>query len=215
LRDLRKQCALAEAGVAPSASQAPATNQSATTQAEIVLWKSIENSTNADDFKAYLTQYPNGAFAVLAKSRIDRIEKQQAAAAQAEEQKREEATKAAEHQKFHIPVAHVHPGKECFGYFDISADGAVYSGTTKQGSAEHVQINKSDVKEIKIDCATCADIVFVLKNGNKHSFSQTTDYAVANHKGVSDYGLLRTMPDRIVEKWGWQLSPDKKKLTPP
>jgi uncharacterized caspase-like protein len=34
-------------------------------------WDSIKNSTNADDFKAYLTKYPNGQFADLAKNRIN------------------------------------------------------------------------------------------------------------------------------------------------
>lgn len=40
------------------------------TQAEIVLWKSIENSTNSGDFKAYLEQYPQGTFVALAKIRL-------------------------------------------------------------------------------------------------------------------------------------------------
>jgi hypothetical protein len=32
-------------------------------------WESIKNSTNPDDFKAYLDKYPDGQFAALAKSR--------------------------------------------------------------------------------------------------------------------------------------------------
>jgi hypothetical protein len=72
LRDLRRQCLLAESGVSPAAKQsAPAT----TTQAEIVLWKSIENSTNPDDFRAYLAKYPGGAFAPLAQTRLDNMSK--------------------------------------------------------------------------------------------------------------------------------------------
>jgi len=37
---------------------------------EYSYWETIKNSTNADDFKAYLEKYPNGQFASLAKNRI-------------------------------------------------------------------------------------------------------------------------------------------------
>jgi len=37
---------------------------------ELSYWETIKNSTNADDFKAYLDRYPNGQFAALAKNRI-------------------------------------------------------------------------------------------------------------------------------------------------
>jgi hypothetical protein len=43
------------------------------TQAEIVLWKSIENSTKATDFSGYLAAYPNGTFASVAKTRLDTL----------------------------------------------------------------------------------------------------------------------------------------------
>ena len=38
---------------------------------ELSFWETIKNSGNADDFKAYLQQYPNGRFAALARIRID------------------------------------------------------------------------------------------------------------------------------------------------
>lgn len=78
LRDLRKQCLLAESGVSPSpaATPAPATAPASITQAEIVLWKSIENSTNPADFQSYLDQYPVGAFTVLAKRHLEEIQAQ-------------------------------------------------------------------------------------------------------------------------------------------
>jgi hypothetical protein len=41
---------------------------------ELSYWETIKNSTNADDFKAYLEKYPNGQFASLAKNRIAAIE---------------------------------------------------------------------------------------------------------------------------------------------
>jgi tetratricopeptide (TPR) repeat protein len=65
LRDLRRQCLLAETG-SPGVASTPSPAAS-TTQAEIVLWKSIENSANPVDFQAYLDQYPTGAFAGLAR----------------------------------------------------------------------------------------------------------------------------------------------------
>ena len=37
---------------------------------EVVFWESIKNSSNPEDFKAYLTQYPKGTFAALAQGRI-------------------------------------------------------------------------------------------------------------------------------------------------
>ena len=36
---------------------------------ELVFWESIKNSTNPEDYKAYLAQYPKGTFAALAKGR--------------------------------------------------------------------------------------------------------------------------------------------------
>jgi tetratricopeptide (TPR) repeat protein len=67
LRDLRRQCLLAESGI-PSVAKSSASDT--TRQTEIVTWKSIENSHNAADFQSYLDQYPNGAFAVLARSHL-------------------------------------------------------------------------------------------------------------------------------------------------
>jgi tol-pal system protein YbgF len=68
LRELRRQCLLAESR-SPAAANAvaPATT---TSQAEIVLWKTIENSTNPADFQSYLGEYPQGAFAVLAQRHL-------------------------------------------------------------------------------------------------------------------------------------------------
>ena len=54
---------------------APATSP---TQAEIVLWKSIEKSDNPDDFRAYLRAYPTGAFVPLAQSRLAPFERKAA-----------------------------------------------------------------------------------------------------------------------------------------
>ena len=37
---------------------------------EVVFWQSIQNSTNAVEFEAYLEQFPNGVFLVLAQARL-------------------------------------------------------------------------------------------------------------------------------------------------
>ena len=96
IRDLRKQCALAEAGAAAPVPAPPTTSQPTAaqaapnpTQAEIVLWKSIENSRSQSDFEGYLKQYPRGTFSTLAQERLDQLQtedkrrqEQQAAEAQ-------------------------------------------------------------------------------------------------------------------------------------
>ena len=40
---------------------------------EMVFWQSVVNSTNPADFEAYLTQFPNGAFRVLAQNRLSAL----------------------------------------------------------------------------------------------------------------------------------------------
>jgi tetratricopeptide (TPR) repeat protein len=75
LRDLRRQCLLAESG-SPAVANTPAP-ATATSQAEIVLWKSIENSANLADFRSYLDQFPQGAFAVLARRHLTEVEEQE------------------------------------------------------------------------------------------------------------------------------------------
>ena len=42
----------------------------ATETVEVVFWQSIANSTNPADFEAYLGQFPNGVFRVLAQNRL-------------------------------------------------------------------------------------------------------------------------------------------------
>lgn len=84
LNELRRQCFAAESGALPVGAVPPSppvnspAPEATTTQAEIVLWKSIENSTNPDDFQGYLKQYPRGAFAALAQGRVSELKKQQA-----------------------------------------------------------------------------------------------------------------------------------------
>lgn len=50
-------------------------------QYELKFWESISNSTNEEDYKAYLKAYPNGRFAPLANARAARYAKSGSAAA--------------------------------------------------------------------------------------------------------------------------------------
>lgn len=59
------------------AALAPATSEAST---EIVFWRSIENSTDPADFRAYIERYGvSGAFSSLARNRIKALENEQAA----------------------------------------------------------------------------------------------------------------------------------------
>jgi tetratricopeptide (TPR) repeat protein len=70
LRELRRQCLVAESGSSAAATTpVPAT----ISQAEIVLWKTIESSSHPSDFQAYLSQYPNGAFVSLATQHLQEV----------------------------------------------------------------------------------------------------------------------------------------------
>lgn len=95
LRDLRRQCFVAGTGPSPATALPP---QPGAMQAEIVLWKSIENSSNADDFKTYLQSYPKGAFAALARRHLDELQAQADRDRQMrqEQEEREEARRAQE-----------------------------------------------------------------------------------------------------------------------
>ena len=60
----------APVAVAPEA-PAPATAPAATfAQAETTLWQAVKDSSNANDYQAYLDAYPTGVFAPLARARI-------------------------------------------------------------------------------------------------------------------------------------------------
>lgn len=87
VRVLLEKCILAQ--TAAHSNPAPATtastpaaqpaSESSVSQAEVVLWKTIQNSTNPSDFQAYLQQYPNGAFASLARNSLTKLQMNQAA----------------------------------------------------------------------------------------------------------------------------------------
>ncbi|MDQ5844047.1 MAG: caspase family protein, partial [Acidobacteriota bacterium] len=61
-----------QAGTKAAGMSVPATRGS---QTELTFWDSIKNSTNADDFRAYLKKYPEGEFIELANNRLRSLEK--------------------------------------------------------------------------------------------------------------------------------------------
>jgi uncharacterized caspase-like protein len=65
----------------PVAQPAPAPQQQAAIDKEIVFWESIKDSSDLAEFDAYLAQYPQGTFAGLARAKIEklRVAAQQAA----------------------------------------------------------------------------------------------------------------------------------------
>jgi uncharacterized caspase-like protein len=67
-------------GVAPRA-EANATDLE--TAGELAFWNSIQNSNRADEYRAYLRQYPQGRFVALAQTRLAALAPQAAAAAPA------------------------------------------------------------------------------------------------------------------------------------
>jgi tetratricopeptide (TPR) repeat protein len=67
LRDLRRQSHVADSAVTKPTETGAA---KATSQAEVVLWKTIENSNNPSDFQTYIDQYPHGAFVALAQRHL-------------------------------------------------------------------------------------------------------------------------------------------------
>lgn len=63
--------------------------------AEIAFWNSIKDSSNPEDFKAYLQEYPQGKFVTLAKNRLSAME----SAAKEEAARKEEEMRRAEEAK--------------------------------------------------------------------------------------------------------------------
>src|SRR5688572_1845038 len=63
---------IAPATPAPAPAEPPSGGSSQ--QAELLFWDSIKNSDNPATFQAYLTQFPNGVFAGLARAKIDELE---------------------------------------------------------------------------------------------------------------------------------------------
>ena len=85
ITETRKQLSAPQAAAAPpqapapapaaALAQTPAPALAAPTQAEIVLWKSIENSKSAADYQGYLDAYPTGVYASVANRRLQDLKR--------------------------------------------------------------------------------------------------------------------------------------------
>jgi hypothetical protein len=212
LRDLRKQCVLAESGTSPT--PPPPAQSAATTQAEIVLWKTIENSTNPDDFDAYLKQYANGAFAVLASQRSQSLH---AAALAFQAKKREDAAQAAQDQKDHLPaICHDKICGMSYGYLLIRPDGFSYSGD------KTFEFKKSEVNKVHVKCnQVFCEVDTLLANGETHGFISVSEESIITRKDRTKYLTPAVLIfDRFKEQWGWTVNGSGKgknndALTPP
>lgn len=60
--------------VAAKPTEPSLTSTAADPTTEVAFWDYIKNSTNVEDFRAYLKRYPNGAFSDLAKNRLNALE---------------------------------------------------------------------------------------------------------------------------------------------
>lgn len=72
---------LSASALTPAALVSPAQAQalpekSPDTEAEVIYWQLIVNSTVPEDYEAYLKKYPHGQFVDLAKSRLFNLDKQ-------------------------------------------------------------------------------------------------------------------------------------------
>jgi hypothetical protein len=108
---LRQQCLSAR----PKAESGNKHNSGAVTQAEIVLWKTIENSTNKDDFLSYLNEYPNGAFAALARRHVEEAKAQLAAESELQNRQHENLNRYVG--RYTSQSSSLDTGDECTYYF--------------------------------------------------------------------------------------------------
>jgi len=72
LKEVTMVAPVAPATPAPAPAEPPAGGSSQ--QAELLFWDSIKSSDNPATFQAYLTQFPNGVFAGLARAKITELE---------------------------------------------------------------------------------------------------------------------------------------------
>ena len=205
--------ALADKVAALKDKSAPASATAA--QAEVVFWKSIENSTRVEDFRAYIQKYPDGTFSTLALARIEKLEADAKAIETDKKRMGEEAARQAEIRKYTFPVAHLHarmtfssnPG--CFGHLRITPDGASYEGG--EGNAF---LSKNDVTFIDIAKTGIADFLRLHTSSGNWSFTAIDEADVQNRKFDRYYPPAR-LGNAIVERWGFVSADKGKRLVPP
>jgi len=180
------------------------------TQAEVVIWKSIENSTRVEDFRAYIQKYPDGAFSTLALARVEKLEADAMAKETEDKNKREEEERQAEIRKYTFPVVHHHRSvlTRCWGHLQLTADGAIY-----RGSEHNVTFSKTNVVYID-ERSGAACLRFHLMDGTNWCFLLVDEEDVRDQKLRTFYGPS-SLGNRVVEKWGFISADNGKRLLPP
>jgi hypothetical protein len=175
------------------------------TREEAVLWTSIQNSTNIEDYRAYLDAYPNGTFAPLAKRRIANMVEAKLAADKAklaEEEARAEALRQSEIKRFIVPVVYLRNLYDrSWGYLTIADEAISFTG-----SDSSFVVPKKDVTSVLAfnfdGYRQWAGISFETSPESRKMFFHV------DPQDVSDRTLRKTR-DRteffslIVEKWGF------------
>jgi uncharacterized caspase-like protein len=121
-------------------SESPSSGAESST--ELAFWDSIKNSTNIDDFNAYLKHYPNGTFAQLANNRINALNTSAAEKEKANSDKRNADEIAARVETFQGTF-----GAKTF-LFNVFANGSLI--VTANGISFACDANKS--------CSLCGDV---------------------------------------------------------
>jgi uncharacterized caspase-like protein len=97
----------------------PAVAGASAADKEALFWQSIEASTNAKDFEAYLEQFPNGIFAPLARNRIEALATR-SAAGEASAGPKPDAASTAQMQTAALPPANAATAEEAERTLDLS-----------------------------------------------------------------------------------------------
>jgi tetratricopeptide (TPR) repeat protein len=192
IADARKSASAPAAAAAKPQPAAPAppappahTPDAAPSQAEMLLWKAVESSTHAEDFKAYLQKYPDGVFATIAQARASELE------AEVKKQDSEAMRKVQEAQKQVDQVRYTPKVRRdsAFGHHDgtleITADGAIY-----RGEERYLSLSRQEITYIELDREW---VKF-------HSRSEEWKFCMVN----TDAGdCLRGVEllDRVLEQW--------------
>jgi hypothetical protein len=186
-------------------------------QAESVLWKSIENSSRVEDFRAYLQKYPTGTFSPLASVRIEKLDAEAATAkAKAEESKiklDKERASAAEAERFTFPVIHLrarvtfsnNPGG--FGHLRITPEAVIY-----EGDDENITIPRAEVTYMDTAKTGIANFLRLHTAEGNWSFAAVDEADVRRHK-FDQYYPTR-LGDAFVQRWGFTPADGNKRLIP-
>jgi tetratricopeptide (TPR) repeat protein len=199
LRDLRRQ-ALAAASGAPAS--APAAK---VTQAEVVLWKSIENSTDPQAFRGYLDAYPHGIFASAAQAKIEQFTR-----AANEKKKADELAESqkASYDKQHIRAVHQHSAyhQDDFGRLTFTPTDVTFEGVQHQ-----FHFTKEQISEVKVDCRIACGLEFHVIGDKRYTFIAVTEDAFNKRQSKDMWSEPPTqMIIALRKNWGFELDKQSK-----